>query len=114
MSLKKRVKDSKLFLTAKGKLVDTYELHAFGVGVAVSTLYIVVPPELKGPVKFILAADLGIAFGLQMAKKKDKEGTISGAAKDVLFGSKLRKQISKEGHYNVVGVLIPFLVHFLI
>jgi len=113
VSLKSRIKESNLFLTAKGKLLDTYEVHSFGVGLSLSFLYIAAP-DLRFLTQWVILGGLGIALGLQLGKERPGEGPIAAAGKDAVFGSKLRKQVSAEGHYFVVGLVLPFAVRFLV
>jgi len=77
------IKKSNFFLTAKGKLVDTYELHSFGVGVLMGLLTTFIPKELTVPYWGIVLTVIGIALGIDS----------------------LKGQIQKEGQYFILGLV---------
>jgi len=94
--------ESNFFLTAKGKLVDTYELHSFGVGVLMGLLTKFIPKELTVPYWGIVLAVTTIALGIDSLREKPSDGKVKKKMRDKL---NLKGQIQKEGQYFILGLV---------
>jgi len=96
------IKKSNFFLTAKGKLVDTYELHSFGVGVLMGLLTTFIPKELTVPYWGIVLTVIGIALGIDSLREKPTDGKVKKKMREKL---NLKGQIQKEGQYFILGLV---------
>jgi len=96
------IKESNFFLTAKGKLVDTYELHSFGVGVLMGLLTRFVPKELTVPYWGIILTVTTIALGIDSLREKPSDGKVKKKMREKL---NLKGQIQKEGQYFILGLV---------
>lgn len=106
-------KDSKFFLTAKNKYIDTYELHAFGSGLIVSMMFYAPDPRIQKLALGLMGTLSMIALGLEEAKEKKHRGNISEAMLDAAIP--FRKQIRKEGQYTILGIATPHVaIHLVI
>lgn len=108
LSLLSYIKDSGFFLTAKDKLVDTYELHAFGVGLLTGFISRFVPEELVLGYWVICLSMLAVALGLDGMRKRTHESRIRKKIKDKALP--LRGQIKKEGQYFILGFVIGLIL----
>lgn len=110
MKLLKRIKQSNFFLTAKGKYIDTYELHAFGVGLIASSLFYVPDPRIQKLSTGMMVTLSGIALGVEGVKEKKHRSKVAEVALDTTIP--LRRQIEKEGQYTLLGLATPHLTVF--
>jgi len=94
--------ESNFFLTAKGKLVDTYELHSFGVGVLIGLLTKFIPRELTVPYWGIILTVTTIALGIDSLREKPSDGKVKKKMREKL---NLKGQIQKEGQYFILGLV---------
>jgi len=94
--------ESNFFLTAKGKLVDTYELHSFGVGLLMGFLTRFVPKELTVPYWGIVLTVIAIALGIDSLREKPTDGQVKKKMREKL---NLKGQIQKEGQYFLLGLV---------
>lgn len=104
------IRESKFFLTAKGKLVDTFELHAFGVGLLLGFLEPMVPQELRSVYWVLLLTMLAVSLGLEWVRPKEME--MFKRVKD-LGAPSLREQIQKEGQYFIFGLVLGLATAFM-
>lgn len=107
------IKDSGLFLTAKGKFVDTYEMHSFGASLLIGLMWYMeaVPNEAVQVLHIVV---LSTALGVQAVSKEEDKGSLTDKLMDSVFSNKLRKQISAEGHYAILGLSVPHIVNWVI
>jgi len=94
--------ESNFFLTAKGKLVDTYELHSFGVGVLMGLLTKFIPKELTVPYWGIILTVTTIALGIDSLREKPSDGKVKKKIREKV---NLKGQIQKEGQYFILGLV---------
>lgn len=106
-----RIRESNFFLTAKGKIFDTYELHAFGVGVLLGSLRFLVPGQFRAGYWALVIGAVGMSMGLEFMRPKDVE--VLERAKE-LGAPSLRRQIRKEGQYFILGLFIGLSPSLLI
>jgi len=106
-----KIRESGFFLTAKGKLVDTFELHAFGVGLLLGFLEPMVPQELRSVYWVLLLTMLALSLGLEWIRPKELE--TFKKIKD-LGAPSLREQIEKEGQYFILGLVIGLTFTFVL
>jgi len=106
-----KIRESGFFLTAKGKLVDTFELHAFGVGLLLGFLEPMVPQELRSVYWVLLLTMLALSLGLEWVRPKEME--MFKRVKE-LGAPSLREQIQKEGQYFIFGLVIGLLSTFVL
>lgn len=94
-----------MFLTAKGKFVDTYEWHSLAAGILASSFYYM-PIEFSTEISYLFMTAVGcIALGIEVYRVKEE----TSVSVDVL-GDKvatLKDQIGKEGHYGLLGLIVP-------
>jgi len=89
------LKSSKWFLTAKGKYVDSYELHSFGVGLLLGLMRFVVPGEFRAGYWALVLSVCALALGV---------GGFSQFSSDSISG-----QLKKEGQYFLLGLMVGFI-----
>lgn len=105
MGLVSYIKDSDMFLTAKGKFVDTLEWHSFAVGMIASGFYYVDMTYAQELSYFLMFAVGSIALGVEVYRFKKSPNEL-----ELDVGTKvdsLRDQIEKEGQYALFGMIIP-------
>lgn len=97
------IKESDWFLTAKGKLIDNVEWHAFGTGIIASSFYYA---PIKHSTEFsylLVTAVASIALGVELYRVK-KNGNLSRSSVEV---ASLKRQIKEEGQYALLGLVVP-------
>ena len=108
MSLIRYIKDSDMFLTAKGKIVDTLEWHAFAAGLLASSFYYL---PIEGAHEFSYLMMTGVAtaaLGIEAYRVKEKKDvSVDDVTPDV---DSLKDQIEKEGQYSLLGLILPHVV----